>query len=248
MSTFDKVAKWNERCGNVAIPAGTEQYYQVLQNQLARIAEEVNEAQTAIQDGNILEVIDAGLDMDVVVAGFNLLAGGDYHAGIKLVLENNDLKYTKSKRKAQNWEKFHIDNGTEVYLQETVQGSQTFYCVRRTKDGKILKPGGFPQVDLTGVCPQLATVVGLLLDDSEVGPNDEQREFMARTGIQAIYLDKFEDGDGTGEVMTAISNEAEGNGAFIFLQNNHIVGAEKFDIAGPGANQDEATAAPTKES
>ena len=235
MSTYNKVAKWNDRCGNRPLPAGTPQYYEALQNQLARIVEEANEAQTAIQDGNILEVIDAGLDLDVVVAGFNYLAGGDYNAGIDLVLGNNDLKYTKSKRKAQNWLTYNIDNGTDSYLSEAVVGSQTFYCVRRKGDAKIMKPGNFPKVDLTPVLPKLATIVSLLLDDSEVAPNEDQQTFIDQTGILPIYLDRFPEDDVVYDVMAAISKEADGQGAFVFLQNGHVIGAEKFSVGGPGS-------------
>lgn len=47
------------------------------------------------------EILDAGCDLDVVVAGVNFLSGHDYDGAIDAVLDNNDVKYTVSKEFAE---------------------------------------------------------------------------------------------------------------------------------------------------
>ena len=238
MSTYGKVAKWNKRCGNEPQLAGTEAYYAAVSNQLKRIAEELNEAAEAITEKNLLELVDAGLDLDVVVSGLNYLIGGDYDAGIAKVLGNNDLKYTKSKKKAKNWLAYHEDNGVEVYLQETEVGSQIFYCVRRNEDGKILKPGNFHKVDLTDVLPQVGVEVYLLVRN-ELMIGEDEKDFSEKYNMAIILADKLEEGSPQAKVMEDVLDQAESGSAFVYVVNGTFQGAEDFNPAGPG-NTDNA--------
>lgn len=133
MSTFNKVSQWNLVCGKTAPEFGTSGYYTTLRNQAARIQEELEELQEAIDNCEVLlstpedapctlaykgdpierfateevtnhwnqEILDAGCDLDVVVAGLNFLSGHDYDGAIEVVLGNNDLKYTYNRTDAE---------------------------------------------------------------------------------------------------------------------------------------------------
>lgn len=231
MSTYKKVRVWNARCGNNPVPAGTEEYYANVLNQLKRVAEELNETIEAAHQKDLLGVIDGGLDLDVTVAGLNYLVGADYDAGIKLVLDNNELKYTKSKKKAANWVFFHEDNGVDVYLQETIIGSQTYYCVKRNEDGKILKYGNFPKVDLIPTAPKLELEAYILVAD-EGAITEEVMDYSSENGLDVVLLDQMGEGDDT-NILAKVLTSADSSAAFLFVANGQLHSAQAFTADGP---------------
>lgn len=228
MNTFNKVSQWNERCGNNPQPAGTNQYWDSLTNQALLIKEELLELFEAIEQKNILEAIDAGLDLDVVVSGLNYLVGADYSTGIKLVTGNNDLKYTKSLKKAQNWLKFHGDNGGDAHLVETQVGSQTYYCIKNS-NGKVVKYGNFPKVDLTPTAPDLA-IEGVLLVRDTGNMSEDLLEFCENNPVNIINLAQAEKDSVEEKILTEVLTEAGEDVAIVHIANGSFVGAEKFDL------------------
>ena len=190
MNTYDRVAKWNERCGKVPSKVGSNEYWEALAQQAKRIAEEFNELVSAIENKNLEEVVDGGLDLDVVVAGLNYLSDANYSDGINLVLENNDLKYSTNKDIVQNWLTYWEDNGEDVYLSTSETDDGTFYCVKRTDDDKVLKFARFPKVDLTNIVPEFDEVDYLLLKDKESLVPEEANQ------LEVILLENLEDDNG----------------------------------------------------
>lgn len=235
MSTYKKVAKWNEKCGNVPLTAGTEAYYNNVLNQLKRIAEELNETIEAANSKNLLELVDGGLDLDVVVAGLNYIIGADYDSGISRVLTNNDLKHTKSIKIARNWLTFHADNGVDATIHSSQVGSSTYHCVRRNEDGKILKYGNFPKVDLTDTLPQIALEVYILVTNEESLSN-EAREYAEKYGVAVILADNLEKDSPQVKIMEGILNDAESGEAFVYIANGQLHSAENFTVEGPVIN------------
>lgn len=159
LTTYEKVALWNERCGKVPPKVGTDEYWEALDNQAQRIEEELNELKQAIEERDFTETFDALLDLDVVVSGGAYLSGGDYHGGINEVLKNNDRKFTSL------WETIDV-----VYYHYKTMGIETkiykvknndlfdveaFYSVHRVSDDKVMKFPGHPPVDLSPFIPKV---------------------------------------------------------------------------------------------
>jgi hypothetical protein len=114
------------------------------------------------------EILDAGCDLDVVVAGVNFLSGHDYEGAIDVVLNNNDVKYTPDIKFAQkscdalgaghSIKKVRIDIGDEDDEELKGLGYITFvsngikqafvYSIHRDSDDKICKLLDHPKVDL----------------------------------------------------------------------------------------------------
>jgi hypothetical protein len=114
------------------------------------------------------EILDAGCDLDVVVAGLNFLSGHAYSLAIEEVLANNDAKYTgvvdfaidslESYGKGHRIVSTHIEADSSQ-RDELLEGGFTtyvkngllfaiFHTVHRDADDKIMKLLGHPKVDL----------------------------------------------------------------------------------------------------
>ena len=201
MSTFQRVATWNQLCAKSAPEFGTPEYYDVLYNQSLRIKEELEELQEAITNSESLlllkdgetftrivdgltldvvvtqdvrdhwnqEILDAGCDLDVVVAGANFLSGHEYDGAIDAVLNNNDVKYTGDHKFAQascgalgeghavvrvqidasEMSEDEINDGNFVTFVSGGLLKSFVYSVHRTSDDKICKLIDHPKVDLS---------------------------------------------------------------------------------------------------
>lgn len=222
MNTFERVAKWNELCGNTVSEIGTNEYWQALANQFHRIKEELEELAGAIDDKDIEGVFDAGLDLDVVVAGLNMLTGCDYTSGINAVCDNNDLKVTTDKGKAENWQIFNQDNGTECYVEKTEYCDNTFYCVKRTEDNKILKYGNFPKVDLSKFVPEPVEQCIIFVREF-----DNITEDMEESGFDIMTLNMVQEGE---EALRAIMDQNEIDAMVATIKNGDLQSIRSYPL------------------
>lgn len=183
MNTFERVSKWNARAGNVPEAVGSDEYFLSLWNQAERVREELNELYEAIAKRDIEGVVDAGLDLDVVVAGVNYLSKCDYAGGIDAVLSNNDLKIFTDRQEAEKVADYYAAQNVEVYIKHWFNGHTDvmYYSVRRKSDNKILKYEDFPSVDLTSFVPQQEIAYYTLAKDSETELSDYAKTFQTLT-------------------------------------------------------------------
>ena len=73
----------------------------------------------------------------------------------KDVCENNSLKYTTSRELVEKWYTWNTEvKQEECHIHESVYEGETYYCVRRNADNKVLKWEDFPKVDLTKYIPK----------------------------------------------------------------------------------------------
>lgn len=159
-STYQRVAEWNNRCNKTPLEIGTEEYWKSLEDQMERILEEAQETVDAIKARDLTEVLDGGVDMDVVVSGLNYLMGLDYSEAVDRVLSNNDMKYTEDFDVAVETALFYCDKGLECDIQEVlVEGDgmtsmdKEFFSVHRQSDNKIMKLLDHPRVSLADLVP-----------------------------------------------------------------------------------------------
>ena len=73
----------------------------------------------------------------------------------KAVCENNSLKYTTSRELVEKWYTWNTEVKQEqCHIHESVYEGETYYCVRRNEDNKVLKWEDFPKVDLAKSVPK----------------------------------------------------------------------------------------------
>lgn len=211
MSTFERVSDWNKRANKLPEEVGTAAYWKSLEDQAERIKEELKEVYEAIAAKDISNLIKEGSDLDVVVSGFNYLAGSVYGTVIDKVLDNNDLKITRAKAKAENWLMFHQDNGVDAFIDEyTDENGNTWYSVKRKEDSKVLKYGNFPKVDISALVPQPVEEKYIIIKDPEQLEEAQDTyayEVMSVESLEGEQVDMFRDLlDQHGDLLLTIVN------------------------------------------
>lgn len=225
--TFNRVVDFNTKANKLPTKAGSKEYWLAIENQYKRIEEELNELLEAIQERNIEEVVDAGADLDVVVAGLNFLSGSDYTSVITAVLDNNDLKITQDASKADNWKVFNNDNGIDCRVVET----NGYYTVQRNEDNKVLKYGNFPKVDLKEFLPETSNEY-YVLSYSEESLTDNAKSYLeANPEIEAVYLEGEQD-EQLKEVFSKIL--AEHQEVVLVINNTRLVDILKMEVTDGG--------------
>lgn len=111
------------------------------------LLEELNEYKEACENGDLVEVLDAIVDILFLTFGTAITHGMDgvLEEAWNRVVENNMSKEIKSLKLATDSVQFYQDKGVVVHIEPTDEG----YLLIRDSDGKIMKPAGFQPVDLT---------------------------------------------------------------------------------------------------
>lgn len=148
MNINNRVSQWNMNCNNKPYQTGSEAWKKSLINQLKRLDEEMKETIKALEDKDIVEVLDGLVDLKVVLDGAFFLSNLPIEEAFEEVMDNNDLKYTTDYGEAYDALEHH---GIEHFnIQEAVSKDGTiFYSVHRNSDNKICKLLDHPRVDLT---------------------------------------------------------------------------------------------------
>lgn len=92
------------------------------------------------------EVLDAQVDLDVVLQGFTYLSGHDHNGAFNAVMENNDLKYLNNLPDAQ-YACEEIGATTHSVVTGNLGNTPT-YSIHRNSDDKITKLPNHPKVCL----------------------------------------------------------------------------------------------------
>lgn len=147
--SYKAVEFFNKACGNNPPKKGSQEWYKLLKNQVSYLIEEVMEIDKAIDEEDPLEILDGMADVQFVLDGLVYLSQMKQKEAIKRVCNNNDLKFTTSRKEVLDWATdIHDNKGTHCFIEATKLDGVEYYCVKRHKDGKIMKPTNFPKVDL----------------------------------------------------------------------------------------------------
>lgn len=162
MSTMQQVQVWNERAGKSAnYKVGSSEYWDAIDNQVARIKEEVDEFIAEVKARNLPNMMKELCDVDVVTSGMMNIIGGSYEDAINVVLRNNEMKLTAEYHVADSWRNHHTDKDGGAYaVSNNTDGFGGYYCVKRLSDDKVMKPPGHPKPDIDQFCPEIGEWVG----------------------------------------------------------------------------------------
>lgn len=148
---FYQVWLFNKVAGNLELPKTDKELQSTLQDQVARIKEEVEETQKAISVYEPVEILDG--TVDILVTAFGLLAKMqdvvDTVEAAKRVCENNMSKIFTNHADAEDTINYYKSQGVDCYISSSVVNDAEYYAVRRMSDNKIMKPMDFKAVDLS---------------------------------------------------------------------------------------------------
>lgn len=150
------ITKFNHIVGNAPKENPQDVLEQII-NQCTYLLEEVLETKEAAKSGDWVEVLDGAADVKYIADYLRDLlesVGVQFDKGFKAVCENNNLKFTTSLELAQKWQEEKTAIGIETYISETEYEGVTYFTVRRTANGKVVKFDGFPQVKLKKYVPK----------------------------------------------------------------------------------------------
>lgn len=117
------------------------------------IEEEFKELQQAVKDRDIVEVLDAILDLHYVLSGFSVSAGLPEDIGFELVHQSNMSKLCDTEEDAQESVEWYKETRPEFQpaYRRTKDGSK--WLVYDELTGKVLKNKYYKAVDLTCLFP-----------------------------------------------------------------------------------------------
>lgn len=122
------------------------------------IHEEFNELSDALAAKDIIEVVDAIVDIQVFhVQMVSLLerAGVDYKGACDAVCINNSLKYTTSAGLATEWLiELQKQGNYQYHVSVNDVEDQSYFCLKDNKTKKVKKHVNFPQVSLKEFLPE----------------------------------------------------------------------------------------------
>ncbi len=123
-------------------------------NQEKLIAEEAKELKEALDENNPVEVLDAIIDLYVVLDGFATkleAVGFDISTGLKQTIENNMSKFPDSKEVADKTVEYYSQQGITTFTEYNEKYDR--WIIKDT-NGKIRKPYGFVSNDLSNCVPE----------------------------------------------------------------------------------------------
>lgn len=154
----DDIVFFNEGMGLIdpAYSPSSEQFYLRLKQMAGLLKEELDETVKAVEDKNNVEILDGACDIFVVLIGFMKVlenAGFRVNPAVDAVCDNNATKILVSREDAAKSVAYHAVKGVDAYVDTVTIYGETYYSVRRSADGKGLKPHNFKPVNLQEYVP-----------------------------------------------------------------------------------------------
>ena len=157
------VIKFLQTTGNYRDITSKEIFFEEVGKLIPLLQEEVDELKESYNLRYVQGVVDDVVDIEVYLIQLQSLVerlGCNLLAARTAVTENNSLKYTPSFELASKWLDEHAAScnkfgGTlPYYIAKNEYDGETYYCLKRLKDGKVSKYCGFPKVDLDDYTPK----------------------------------------------------------------------------------------------
>lgn len=142
----EQVFKWNDI-------AQVPQSREMVDLYAALIEEEFLEFKEAYTDNNYADMVDACIDLLVVIYGELRAMQVDVERAEEEVMESNFSKFARIRATAVAGKQFYYRKGVEAYIDEVKYKGDIFYILRRSLDNKILKPAVYTEPDWSWLTP-----------------------------------------------------------------------------------------------
>mgnify|MGYP003595148931 CR=1 FL=1 len=155
--SYKAVTKFNVLAGGAPSMGCDYEYVQQIKNQAKRVYEEVLELMQACEEESFTGILDAFCDIRYTNEYLeDLLKAGDVQTekAWLAVCENNLSKFTTSYTYAADSKEYYEEKGVECYIESTAYDGETYFCIKRSEDNKVLKPHLYESVDLGGFVPK----------------------------------------------------------------------------------------------
>lgn len=149
-----RITRFNFAVGN---EPQVDNFFGQAKRQLEFLLEEVKEGIKACEEYDAVEVLDAVVDCWYIREYLDDLCfeqGMRLQLARDLVCDNNDTKFTTEYTSAKLTQEAYEKDGVPCYIATVEYDDQIYYTVRRTADGKVLKPKNFVPVDLSSAVPK----------------------------------------------------------------------------------------------
>lgn len=156
MSKAD-VKTFNIVCGNAPSQGTLYEVWKQLKAQASFIKSEAEELCEGIEAENMENVIKEYADVKYTLAYMEQLLeafGVNTRSAFEAVCQNNNQKFTRSYSYTKESQERLEEKGVECYIETTVYEGETYYTVRRSSDGKVLKPYLFEDLNLAHLTPK----------------------------------------------------------------------------------------------
>lgn len=159
MSVYnEKVYNWNVVMGNFSPSMDKSIILARLKNQVSFAVEEVNEMVEAMESLDIVEVLDACMDLKFIndqVAVYLESLGIDLEGSWNEVVRSNNSKFTDDPFVITSSQRSFTNVGIPTDIEQTFDSEgKIVYIIKRRKDGKVLKPLCFTQPNLKPFVPE----------------------------------------------------------------------------------------------
>ena len=148
----ENVRLWNNRMGNgpVMVKVDKKETLKKMFRQISFVLEEAKEMFDAAEENDIVEILDAHLDLKFVndqIGVYLEALGVNVKAAWDEVCYSNDTKFTNDPNESRE--------GCELVLVEgTGEKCPPLFLLKRISDGKIMKPSCFVEPDLVEYIPK----------------------------------------------------------------------------------------------
>lgn len=149
-----RVTRFNFAVGN---EPQVDNFFEQASKQASYLLEEVNELIEAINNRDMVETLDAVVDIWYIREYLDDLLteqGVKVGQGKTLVCDNNDTKYSSSRALIAKAVEYYSAKGVGCYTAEVEYEGVVYYTCRRISDDKVMKPTTFEPVDLTPCVPK----------------------------------------------------------------------------------------------
>lgn len=158
MSFFDKLREFHEK---FELDVRSKPYMDLFKDEklvnlrMKLIQEEWEELQEAVRNKDIVEALDAILDMHYVLSGFCISAGLDEDRGFELVHQSNMSKLCDTEQQAKDSVEWYKETRPEFDAGYRKTKDGTKWMVYDKLSGKVLKNKYYKEVDLKVLFPEL---------------------------------------------------------------------------------------------
>jgi len=156
---FYDVSFFNKAFGGVpenGLNPESDEFFSKALNQSKLVLEEAKELVESAEGRDGVNLLKEACDVIVTIFGLiDLLekSGYDFEAAMECVNDNNLSKMLDDEEDAQDTAKYHKASGVDCYVESKDIDGCKYYFVRRSADGKLLKPVDYKKADVACFVP-----------------------------------------------------------------------------------------------
>jgi phosphoribosyl-ATP pyrophosphohydrolase len=153
LKTDESVKQFNLRAGKGLPTAFTDEWWDSLKGDVARVLEEVDETVFAVDMRDTKELLDGVCDIEYTLSklkwALREAEGINYDGAMSTICENNLTKIVDNIYDAEMSCRKYAEKGIETYVNAYKdENDNEYFAILRKSDNKVMKPYGYESVSL----------------------------------------------------------------------------------------------------